>query len=58
MGKHARKRQRKHRPKSESAVPPGTEALLGGDDVNKDDEERRPESLLFDKPFVKERSLT
>jgi U3 small nucleolar RNA-associated protein 18 len=55
MGKHARKRQRKDGPKSESVVPLGTEALLDDDDVNKDDEERRLESLLFGKPFVKER---
>jgi hypothetical protein len=39
MGKHACKRQRKDRPKSESVMPPGTEALLDGDDVNKDDKE-------------------
>ncbi|KAH9982109.1 WD40-repeat-containing domain protein [Lactifluus volemus] len=55
MGKHARKRQRKDGPKSESVVPLGTEVLLDDDDVNKDDEERRLESLLFGKPFVKER---
>jgi U3 small nucleolar RNA-associated protein 18 len=55
MGKHARKRQRKDRPKVESVVPLGTEVLLDDDDVNKDDEERRLESLLFGKPFVKGR---
>jgi U3 small nucleolar RNA-associated protein 18 len=55
MGKHARKRQRKDGPKNELVVPLGTEALLDDDDVNKDDEERRLESLLFGKPFVKER---
>jgi hypothetical protein len=50
MGKHARKRQRKERP-TESVVPLGTAALLD-DDADKDDEERRLESLLFGKPFV------
>ena len=49
MGKHARKRQR-NRP-TESVVPLGTAALLD-DDADKDDEERRLETLLFGKPFV------
>jgi U3 small nucleolar RNA-associated protein 18 len=50
MGKHARKRQRKDRPTHESMVPLGTKTL--DDDVDKDDEERRLESVLFGKPFV------
>ena len=54
MGKHARKRQRKDRPTQESAVPLGTKPLLDSD-VNKDDDERRLESLLFGKPFVARR---
>jgi U3 small nucleolar RNA-associated protein 18 len=54
MGKHARKRQRKDRPTQESAVPLGTKALLDSD-VDKDDDERRLESLLFGKPFVARR---
>jgi U3 small nucleolar RNA-associated protein 18 len=50
MGKHARKRQRKDKPSNEPAFPLGT-ALPEGD-ADKDDEERRLESLLFGKPFV------
>ena len=51
MGKHPRKRQRKDRPAQKSVAPLGTAALLD-DDADKDDEERRLESLLFGKPFV------
>jgi U3 small nucleolar RNA-associated protein 18 len=50
MGKHARKRQRKDRP-AEPVAPLGTAALLD-DDADKDDEERRLESLLFGKPLI------
>jgi U3 small nucleolar RNA-associated protein 18 len=50
MGKHARKRQRKDKP-AESVAPLGTAVLLD-DDADKDDEERRLESLLFGKPLV------
>jgi len=45
-----RKRQRKDRPAQESVAPLGT-ALLD-DDADKDDDERKLESLLFGKPFV------
>jgi hypothetical protein len=51
MGKHARKRQRKDKPAHESFAPLGTAVLLD-DDADKDDEERRLESLLFGKPLV------
>ena len=51
MGKHPRKRQRKDRPAHESVAPLGTATLLD-DDADKDDEERRLESLLFGRPFV------
>jgi U3 small nucleolar RNA-associated protein 18 len=50
MGKHARKRQRKDRP-TQLVAPLGTGALLD-DDADKDDEERRLESLLFGKPLL------
>jgi U3 small nucleolar RNA-associated protein 18 len=53
MGKHARKRQRKDRP-AESVAPLGTAALLD-DDADKDDDERRLESLLFGKPLISTR---
>ena len=53
MGKHARKRQRKDRP-AESVAPLGTAALLD-DDADKDDDERRLESLLFGKPLISAR---
>jgi U3 small nucleolar RNA-associated protein 18 len=56
MGKHARKRQRKDKPAHEPFAPLGTAVLLD-DDANKDDEERRLESLLFGKPLVPGRSL-
>jgi U3 small nucleolar RNA-associated protein 18 len=46
----SRKRQRKDRPAQDSVAPLGT-ALLG-DDADKDDDERKLESLLFGKPFV------
>lgn len=49
MGKHARKRQRKDKPEREWAVPLGMPA---NDDADKDDEERRLESLLFGRPLV------
>ncbi|KAI0307447.1 WD40-repeat-containing domain protein [Multifurca ochricompacta] len=48
MGKQARKRQRKHKLTDDSVAPLGTTTLLD----DKDDEERRLESLLFGKPFV------
>ena len=51
MGKHPRKRQRKDRPAHESVAPLGTTVLLD-EDADKDDEERKLESLLFGKPFV------
>jgi U3 small nucleolar RNA-associated protein 18 len=51
MGKHARKRQRKDKPAHESLAPLGTAVILD-DDADKDDEERRLESLLFGKPLV------
>jgi U3 small nucleolar RNA-associated protein 18 len=53
MGKHARKRQRKGKgkPALESFAPLGAAVLLD-DDADKDDEERRLESLLFGKPLV------
>lgn len=51
MGKHARKRQRKDKPAHESFAPLGTAVILD-DDADKDDEERRLESLLFGKPLV------
>ena len=51
MGKHARKRQRKDKPAHKSFAPLGTAVLLDGD-ADKDDEERRLESLLFGKPLV------
>ena len=51
MGKHARKRQRKDKPAHKSFAPLGTAVLLD-DDADKDDEERRLESLLFGKPLV------
>ncbi len=54
MGKHARKRQRKDKPAHESFAPLGTAFLLD-DDADKDDEERRLESLLFGKPLVSSR---
>jgi hypothetical protein len=44
------KRQRKDRHAQESVAPLGT-ALLD-DDADKDDDERKLESLLFGKPFV------
>ena len=47
------KRQRKDRPAQESVAPLGT-ALLD-DDTDKDDDERKLESLLFGKPFVSRR---
>jgi U3 small nucleolar RNA-associated protein 18 len=50
MGKHARKRQRKDKPAHKSFAPLGT--VLLDDDADKDDEERRLESLLFGKPLV------
>ena len=46
-----RKRQRKDRPAQKSVTPLGTAALLD-DDADKDDDERKLESLLFGKPFV------
>jgi U3 small nucleolar RNA-associated protein 18 len=51
MGKHARKRLRKDKPAHKSFAPLGTAVLLD-DDADKDDEERRLESLLFGKPLV------
>lgn len=51
MGKHARKRQRKDKPAHKSFAPLGTAVLLDND-ADKDDEERRLESLLFGKPLV------
>ena len=51
MGKHARKRQRKDKPAHKSIAPLGTAVLLD-DDADKDDEERRLESLLFGMPLV------
>jgi len=51
MGKHPRKRQRKDRPAHGSVAPLGTATLLD-DDADKDDDERRLESLLFGWPFV------
>ncbi len=54
MGKHARKRQRKDKPAHESVAPLGTVAILD-DNADKDDEERRLESLLFGKPLVSRR---
>ena len=57
MGKHPRKRQRKDRPAHESVAPLGTATLLD-DDADKDDEERRLESLLFGQPFVSGRGRT
>jgi U3 small nucleolar RNA-associated protein 18 len=51
MGKHARKRQRNDKPSHKSFAPLGTAVLLD-DDADKDDEERRLESLLFGKPLV------
>ena len=50
MGKHARKRQRRDKP-AQTVAPLGTAALLD-DDADKDDEERRLESILFGKPLV------
>lgn len=47
MGKHARKKLKTEN----SAVPLGSQTALT-DDMNKDDEERRLESLLFGVPFV------
>ncbi|KAI0005346.1 WD40 repeat-like protein [Russula compacta] len=49
MGKHARKRQRKDKPEREYVAPLGAPA---NDDADKDDEERRLESLLFGRSFV------
>ncbi|KAI9460126.1 WD40 repeat-like protein [Lactarius psammicola] len=57
MGKHTRKRLRKDRPAHERAIPLGT-AIPSDDEVNKDDEERRLESLLFGKPSVARRERT
>jgi U3 small nucleolar RNA-associated protein 18 len=51
MGKHLRKRQRKDRPARKSVAPLGTATVLN-DDADKDDEERRLESLLFGRPFA------
>ena len=51
MGKHARKRQRKDKPAHKPFAPLGTAVLLD-DDADKDDEERRLESVLFGKPLV------
>ena len=51
MGKHPRKRQRKDRLVHKSVAPLGTATLLN-DDADKDDEERRLESLLFGQPFA------
>lgn len=51
MGKHARKRQRKDKPAHKPFAPLGTAVPLD-DDADKDDEERRLESLLFGKPLV------
>ena len=47
MGKHARKRL-----KTENPVAPLGSRVSLTDDANKDDEERRLESLLFGVPFV------
>ncbi|KAH9005871.1 WD40 repeat-like protein [Lactarius hatsudake] len=54
MGKHTRKRLREDKSTHERAIPLGA-AVLSGDDVDKDDEERRLESLLFGKPSVARR---
>lgn len=56
MGKHTRKRPRKDKSAHERAIPLGVEAL--DDEFNKDDEERRLESLLFGKPPVARRERT
>jgi U3 small nucleolar RNA-associated protein 18 len=53
MGKHTRKRLRKD--KSARARIPLGEAVLLDDDIDKDDEERKLESLLFGKPSVARR---
>ncbi len=53
MGKHIRKRLRKDKP----AIPLGA-AVPSDDEINKDDEERRLESLLFGKPSVARREKT
>jgi len=52
MGKHARKRQRKDKPAHHKSFAPLGTAVLLDDDADKDDEERRLESLLFGKPLV------
>jgi U3 small nucleolar RNA-associated protein 18 len=52
MGKHARKRQRKDKPAHKNSFDPLGTAVLLDDDADKDDEERRLESLLFGKPLV------
>lgn len=50
MGKHTRKRLRKER----AHIPLGETVLLD-DDIDKDDEERKLESLLFGKPSMARR---
>ena len=54
MGKHTRKRLRKDKSVHERAVPLGAAVLLD-DEIDKDDEERKLESLLFGKPPVARR---
>ena len=54
MGKHTRKRLRKDKSAHERAIPLGAAALLD-DEIDKDDEERKLESLLFGKPPVARR---
>ena len=56
MGKHTRKRLRKDKSANERAVPLGVVAL--DDELDKDDEEHKLESLLFGKPPVARRERT
>lgn len=51
MGKHAKKRQRTAKDKEETPAPLGSRKFLE-DDAEKDDEERRLESLLFGVPYT------
>jgi U3 small nucleolar RNA-associated protein 18 len=54
MGKHTRKRPRKDKSAHELAIPLGVAVPLD-DEIDKDDEERKLESLLFGKPPVARR---
>jgi U3 small nucleolar RNA-associated protein 18 len=54
MGKHIRKRQKTSKPSLDDLQPLGSHSALT-DDADKDDEERRLESLLFGVPFMPSR---